>query len=442
MQIVIVGAGPTGLVLAGALSRRGHCVDVVDRDGGPGDEGTWQRKGVMQFHHAHAMRPQVSAVLQAELPEAHERWLELGAEPIVQSVPGAGQVSMGTRSRRETLERAIRSVIESEPGVRLHVGHARAIAQAARRASGVVLDDEVLAADLVLDASGRASRVTQALPRPAGLGATCAIAYVDRQYQLHPGAERGPLLSPIAWQAEYDGYQVIVFPHERGIFSVLFVRNTAHREFIPLRHDAVVDAVARTVPGLREWTDPQRARPLGAVLAGGTLSNHYRSQRDAGGNLRLTGLISVGDAVCTTTPNFGRGLALSLMQVKQLLHLIDHRDHDPRALSEAFDDWCEQEMRPWVQDHITMDDALARRWQGEDLDLSAPLPSDRILAASQIDPTIGRDAGPYLAMTGGPDVIRALEPRARAIYESGWRPPLADGPTRADITETIRRVAA
>jgi hypothetical protein len=114
-----------------------------------------------------------------------------------------------------------------------------------------------------------------------------------------------------------------VFPHEPGIFSVLFVRNAANREFVPLRHDAVFDAVARTVPGLREWTDPERAQPLGSVLAGGTLRNHYRSQRGADGQLRLPGLVSVGDAVCTTTPNFGRGSALSMLQVQELLRLID-----------------------------------------------------------------------------------------------------------------------
>lgn len=442
MRIAIVGAGPTGLVLAGSLARRGHRVDVVDRDAGPDADGTWPRKGVMQFHHAHGVRPQVSALLQAELPEAHQHWLGLGAEPMHQTVPGVGEIPLGTRSRRETLERAIRAVVETEPGVHLHVGHVRGIVQSGGRATGVALDDDSLPADLVLDASGRSSRVTDALPPPAGIGASCAIAYVDRQYQLHPGAEPGPLLNAIAWQAEYDGYQVIVFPHERGIFSVLFVRNTAHREFVPLRHDAVFDAVARTVPGLREWTDPQRARPIGPVLPGGTLRNHYRSQRGVDGRLRLPGLISVGDAVCTTTPNFGRGMALSLLQVQELLRLIGACGNDLVGVGEAFDDWCGAAMRPWVQDHMAMDDSIARRWLGEDLDLSLPLPSDRILAAAEIDSDIGRAAVPYLAMTGGPDVMRRLEPRARTVYEAGWRPRPAVGPTRAEIVETIRRVAA
>ena len=439
VRIAVIGAGPTGLVLAGSLARRGHSVDLVDRDPGPRGDGSWPRKGVMQFHHAHAVRPQVSAVLTAELPQAYQRWLELGAEPVVQTVPGVGDIPLGVRSRRETLERAIRSVVEVEPGVRLQVGHAGGIAATAGRACGVVLDDKVLSADLVLDASGRSSRVTGALPPPSGFGTSCAIAYVDRQYRLHCGAQPGPMLNPIAWQAEYDGYQVIVFLHERGIFSVLFVRNTAHREFAPLRHDAVFEAVARTIPGLREWTDPERAQPISPVLPGGTLRNHYRSQRGRNGSLRLPGLISVGDAVCTTTPNFGRGLALSMLQVQELLRLIDDRGDDPQAVGEAFDQWSEAAMRPWVEDHMIMDDALARRWLGEDIDLSRPLPSDRILAAAEIDPNIGRGAGGYLAMTSGPEAMRRLEPLARTVYQTGWRPRLAEGPTRFEITDTIRR---
>jgi 2-polyprenyl-6-methoxyphenol hydroxylase-like FAD-dependent oxidoreductase len=442
MRIAIVGAGPVGLVLAGSLARRGHRIDLVDRDPGPRDDGAWPRKGVMQFHHAHALRRQVADVLSAELPEVYERWLGMGAEPIILRGPDAQETLVGVRSRRETLERAIRTVVENEPGVRFHTGHVRGIASRSGRACGIDLAQDVLTADLVLDASGRSSRVTDALPPPPGFGASCAIAYVDRQYQLRAGAGPGPLLNPVAWQAEYDGYQVIVFPHERGIFSVLFVRNTAHREFVPLRHDAVFDAVARTVPGLREWTDPERAQPISSVLTGGTLRNHYRSQRGVDGRLRLPGLISVGDAVCTTTPNFGRGLALSMLQVQELLRLVEDRGEDPGAVGEAFADWCDVKMRPWVEDHMAMDDALARRWLGEDLDLSKPLPSDRILVASEIDPTISRVAAPYLAMTAGPDVMRGLEPRARAVYETGWRPRLADGPTRADIVETIRRVAA
>ena len=69
MRVIVVGAGPTGLFTAMALARRGHGVTVVDRDAGPQHDGSWSRRGVMQFHHPHAFRAQVVEALQAELPE-------------------------------------------------------------------------------------------------------------------------------------------------------------------------------------------------------------------------------------------------------------------------------------------------------------------------------------------------------------------------------------
>ena len=45
-------------------------------------------------------------------------------------------------------------------------------------------------------------------------------------------------------------------------------------------------------------------------------------------------------------------------------------------------------MRPWVEEHIRIDDAQRRRWLGADIDLTAKLPSDLIMKAAQVDPTI------------------------------------------------------
>jgi 2-polyprenyl-6-methoxyphenol hydroxylase-like FAD-dependent oxidoreductase len=72
MRAIIVGAGPTGLFTAMALARRGHDVVLVDRDPGPPASGTWQRKGVMQFHHAHTLRGPVVEALRAEMPDVLE----------------------------------------------------------------------------------------------------------------------------------------------------------------------------------------------------------------------------------------------------------------------------------------------------------------------------------------------------------------------------------
>ena len=437
MHTAIIGAGPAGLLLGAGLAQRGHEVTLVDRDTGPEEDGTWPRRGVMQFHHAHAFRGQGVDAVRAELPGAYDRLLDAGAEPVEVTVPGGGSIRVGMRCRRQTFETALRAAALCTPGLTLVTGPVDAVAAEDSRAVGLHVDGAELPADLVVDASGRASRATRSLrPHPV-VGGPCGIAYVDRQYQLREGAEPGPMVNPLAWEAELDGYQVLVFLHEQGTFSVVIIRPTVDRGLLPLRHEAAFDAACRAIPGLSDWTDPERARPTSPVLPGGTLMNCYRSQAGPGGDLALPGLLFVFDAVCTTTPNFGRGIATSLQQVAEVLRLVEVHGGDHVAVAEQFDAWCEVQMRPWVEDHVSMDDSSRRRWTGSDLDLSERIPSNLVLAAAEVDPSIGAATGPYLTMTGLPSTLDAVEPLARAVYETGWRPRPAAGPSRAELAELV-----
>ena len=70
MRVLVLGSGPTGLLTGASLAERGHEVTSVDRDPGPAADGTWRRRGVMQFEHAHGFRPQVAEVLQRRWPAA------------------------------------------------------------------------------------------------------------------------------------------------------------------------------------------------------------------------------------------------------------------------------------------------------------------------------------------------------------------------------------
>jgi 2-polyprenyl-6-methoxyphenol hydroxylase-like FAD-dependent oxidoreductase len=454
MRTVIIGAGPAGLVLGAALARRGAEVTLVDRDPGPPTSGPWARKGVMQFHHAHAIRSQVVATLRRELPEAYDRLLDVGAEPVEMPLPDGAMVIAGMRCQRSTYEQCVRTAVLTVPGVAMRTGHVDSVLEtadaAARRAAGVVVDGEALEADLVVDASGRSGRVNRDRRAPPSAGGVCGIAYVDRVYQLLPGAEPGPMLSPVAWQASCDGYQCLVFLHERGIFSALVIRSTDDRDLVDLRHNAAFDAAVGAIPGLAEWTDPERSRPVTDVLPGGTLKNAFRNQRGRDGRLALPGLLFVGDSVCTTTPNFGRGLATTMLQVDEVLRLLDAGvdvgGSVPTAqlaeLTESFDAWTEAAMRPWVEDHAVMDESLRRRWAGEDVDLSGPrLPSDLVMEAARVDERIAPAIGPYVAMQALPAVLDPVEPLARAVYQTGWRPRLSDGPSRAELVAIVAAAA-
>jgi 2-polyprenyl-6-methoxyphenol hydroxylase-like FAD-dependent oxidoreductase len=438
MQVAIIGAGPTGLFLGTGLARRGHEVTLVDRDPGPRPDGSWPRRGVMQFAHAHAFRPQVADALRAEMPEAYDAWLALGAEPIEMEIPGFGLVGAGTRSQRVTFERAVRGVAERQPGLRLRLGHVEGVEVERGRAVGIRVDGAGLTADLVIDASGRSGRATRGLGPRFAVGGPCAIVYTDRLYQLRPGAEPGPLVNPIAWQGDFTGFQVLVFVHERGIFSVLIIRNKDDAALLALREAKAFEAACRAIPALAEWTDPERARPLGPVLPGGNLMNHYGAQTGLDGGLLLPGLVFAGDTVCTTTPNFGRGVTTSLLQARELLRLVDVPGADLRELGEEFDVWCNAHMRPWAEDHVHMDDQASRRWRGEEIDLGRRLPSDLIMMAGRVEPRIDEAAGAYLTMTEGPACLDQVEPLARAVYAGGWRPTPTPGPTRDELAEIVR----
>jgi 2-polyprenyl-6-methoxyphenol hydroxylase-like FAD-dependent oxidoreductase len=235
---------------------------------------------------------------------------------------------------------------------------------------------------------------------------------------------------------------VILFLHERGIFSVLIVRPVDEPDLVHLRRTDVFEAACRAVPGLATWTDPDRSRPITDVLTGGALVNHYRGQTGADGALALPGLVFVGDAVCTTTPMFGRGVTTSFLQAREVLRLIDEHGTDAVTVGESFDAWCAVNMQPWVDDHVRMDDTARRLWAGDDLDLDARLPSNLIMAAAQVDPSIAPALGPYLSMEAGPSCLDAVEPRARAVYASGWRSGFDPGPSRRELVELVRSTVA
>ena len=434
MHTAVVGAGPTGLYTAIALARRGHEVTAIDRDPGPDGNGSWNRRGVMQFHHPHGFRQQVVEALLAEMPEVWDGLITAGAVPS--TLPDQPERVVGLRCRRLIFERVLRSAAEAERGVTVRTGHVDDVCCERGRAVGVRVDGHQVDADLVVDASGRAGRLTRTFRAPAE-GGDCGIAYVSRQYHLLPGAQNGPMNAPFGMVAIYPGYMAIMFIHDNRTFSTLIARASTDRPMATLRFQEAFEAASRAIPSLAAWTEPDRSQPITPVLPGGRLYNTYRTQLNDAGEIAVSGLIFAGDAVCTTNPSVGRGVATSLMQAQRLVGLLDEHQRDFTSCSLEFDHWCAENIKPWFCDHVYWDAELIRRWSGHDVDLTRPLPSDLIMAATAVDPEMLKIVGPYMAMVALPASLAAVEPRAREIYASGWRPPVPEGPTRNELAELI-----
>ena len=341
----------------------------------------------------------------------------------------------GVLSRRETLERALRQAAGRQPGLTLRTGHVDGLVVEGGRVRGAVVDGTPVDADLVVDASGRSGRVaarTRAERVAAELDGDCGLAYVDRTYRLREGASPGPMSMSLGFMGELSGYQFLVFLHERGHFSVVLVRPTADAELKRLHAPVAFDAACAAIPVLSDWTDPTRAVPTSDVLVGGALRNVYRSQT------LLPGLVTVGDAVATTTPTRGRGVAMACLQVEALLAAA-RRGRRPGHRGGPLRGLVHGNIKPWVEDHLAIDGGMVKRWQGEDIDLRRPLTSDLIadaVAGRSADRAVRRrllhdDRAPRHPAAGRAARPRRLRARLATPSGRGARPRRARRDPRA-----------
>jgi 2-polyprenyl-6-methoxyphenol hydroxylase-like FAD-dependent oxidoreductase len=431
MRVVVVGAGPVGIMTAIGLARQRHTVTLIDRDPGPAPDGAWVRKGVMQFRQPHGFRPTVHRALSEVLPDLWDTLVATGCEPV--AIPGAPAGTFSLRARRATFERGMRWALAAEPGVTLRVGHADAIVAEGSTLVGVRVDGAVVEAGCVVVATGRAGHLGRAF-RASRHTVACGMSYVSRMYRGRPGTE--PVASPGPIGAMAEGYLTIVFPHDEHTLSTLIVRPTTDTCFVGLRDTAVFDRVAAHIPNLAPWVDPARYEPITDPMPGGGLANTYQSVLDEAGRCALPGLLFVGDAVLTTNPQAGRGISTGFAQARTLLRLLA-RETDLASVAVEFDAWATTNLRPWFDDHVYWDATLLRRWAGADIELDARIPSDVVSAAAEVDPAITPAAMAYNSMTALPGVLDPFQERARAVLRTGWRPPIAAGPSRADLARLV-----
>jgi 2-polyprenyl-6-methoxyphenol hydroxylase-like FAD-dependent oxidoreductase len=437
MRTVVVGGGPIGTICAMALARQGDDVIVVDRDPGPPAAGGWRRQGVMQFLLPHFFRPIVRQVLAATLPDVWDALIAAGGVPA--RPPGFPAEVTGLQCRRSTFEQVLWAAARRERHLAQRTGHADRLITRHGRAAGVVVDGQVVDADIVIAAVGRASRFADEARAPAE-GADSGFSYAARMYRARPGAELPSSGMPMA--SLHRGYLAMVFPQDDRTLSALIVRASADKELAELRHNHRFDAVAPLIPLLAPWTDPGQFEPITGVMAGGGLANSYRGQLDEDGRVAVPGVFFLGDAVCTTFPAAGRGVSLGLGQAQALISMLARSRGDLRDNAEQFDAWCAANIEPWYEDHRYCDAAMLRRFNGEDIDIEAPIPSDVVCAAAAEDPAIWPAARPYLGMQALPSVLDAVQDKVRVVLRTGWRPPYAAGPARDELAGLLREPTA
>ena len=390
MRVVIAGAGIAGLASALALARDGHTVTVVERDATPMPASAdaafseWARTGAPQVRHSHAFLARLRNLLADRAPDVLERLLAAGAteirftehlpETLTDRSPRPGDDQLvALACRRTTFEWVLRRCALECPGVTLRDGveitgveitgveitgveitGARVTGATVRGAAG----DEVLAADLFVDATGPRGGSDRWLAEagivePAAEVHESGIVYLSRFYRLRPGAEMPIGEGPIA--GDLGHLKFAVFVGDNATFSVTLAVPADDRALRrPLAHPEGFELAAATLVPAREWLDGRAESITGVHLMAG-LRNRKR-MFVAGGEPIVGGFAAVGDASVCTNPLYGRGCSLALVHAYGLADAVRAHPGDDRGALLAFDAFTTEELDPWYRAAVLQDE--------------------------------------------------------------------------------------
>ncbi|MBX6342957.1 MAG: FAD-dependent monooxygenase, partial [Thermomicrobiaceae bacterium] len=334
-RIVILGSSVAGLLSAMQLARAGHDVTVIEREpraavAPPGGTLPAPRAGAPHAVQTHMLLGRAAAEIRQALPDVYAGLLAAGVVEfdLVEHMPAsiadrarrAGDADLvALQTRRHTLDRVLVEAAEATPGLDLRFGVAPVGLQLVDdgrtppRVTGVeVAGGERLVADIVIDASGRRTRVPSWL---AAFGVTlpsesweCGLVYFTRHYRIRPGIAPPPLNQIASARAMLPSLVILWVPADNGTAMLAEAVLTEDALLKRVHRADCFEAVARAVPAIEPWLSC--ADPMTEVFGMGALRNTLRRVvRD--GRPLVRGLHLVGDAACTTNPTLARGLSLA-----------------------------------------------------------------------------------------------------------------------------------
>ncbi|MDW6064161.1 NAD(P)/FAD-dependent oxidoreductase [Streptomyces sp. NPDC000941] len=366
-RAVVLGGGWTGMLTAHVLSRHLADVTVVERDILP--DGPEHRKGQPQARHVHILWSSGATIADGFLPGTIDRLLAAGARRIgfqrdLVTLTASGwqyrfpSTAFAIMCTRPLLDWTVRQAILADGRIRVRQGtEVVELAGGKERVTGVLVRDvasggapELIEADLVVDATGRASRLG---PWLAALGlpsveqdvVDAGIGYATRMFKAPDGAGGG--FPPVNVAADHlmrqPGRFGVVYPQEGGRWLVTL---TATRGASLPTHEDEFNGFAKTLrhPIVSDLMGV--AEPIGSIF-----------QSRSGANRRLypermpqwpEGLLIIGDSLAAFNPIYGHGMSAAARGAEALDRQLSGGGFAEggtrqvqRALSEVVDD-------PWV----------------------------------------------------------------------------------------------
>ncbi|MEU9451687.1 FAD-dependent monooxygenase [Streptomyces sp. NPDC048277] len=348
---IVIGGSTAGLLTASVLATRFHEVTVVEADRLPA--GPEPRKGLPQARHAHLLWSGGVAALEDLLPGITGELVGKGAalidvmKDLVSKAPSGQWFRRFTDSRhsmivcsRDLLDAVVRADVLGRRGVTLRDGiRVAGLVGDRDRVTGIRLPDGsgpgVLHADLVIDASGRASRTPAwltelGLPPVVERVVDAGVAYASRVYEAPPATTALPRYPVVNVQADprnAPGRGGILIPVEGGRWLVTVSGTRGGRptadpaEFGHFALTGLKDPIiGRLIADAKPLTDPVTTR---------STANRRRYYENA--PAWPEGFAVVGDAVAGYNPVYGHGLSVAAQSALAVREVLGGHGADARG---------------------------------------------------------------------------------------------------------------
>lgn len=347
---VVVGASLAGLLAGRALARHFEKVTILERDdlaaiasGGP-------RRGVPQARHVHVLLRGGLDAVESLLPGIGSEldgcgvltdmsselwWFHFGVWKL--------RFPSGITSffcDRLALERAIRRRVEAIGNIELRSGAtAEGLLAEGGRVTGVQVANQEkpqIAADLVIDASGRGSRAPQWLadlgyPRPEVSEVGVDVGYASRLYRIPADCEHDWKVMAIFPRPPETKRVGMMYPLAGG--RMLVTLGGWCGDHPPTDDEGYTDFAA-TLPAPDIHRFVEAADPLTPIVVHRFPSNlRRRYERSA---RWPEGFAVVGDAACSFNPIYGQGMSVGALQAEALDQALASRSFRKPGFARGF----------------------------------------------------------------------------------------------------------
>ncbi|WP_423059626.1 NAD(P)/FAD-dependent oxidoreductase [Bacillus safensis] len=348
-RAIVIGGGITGMLAAKVLLTFYHQVLIIEKDELP--DSPENRLGTPQAFHPHRMLPLGKQIVERLFPGYTKELLEMGGynswHQTSRFMTKDGELVLTDTeetavTRRAMLEWVLMQRMLREERVQFlekHEAIALLFEEETTKVSGLQVKDRrikpgiinKMSADLVIDTSGRMSKLPKwlksagrTLPQTDEL--IVSLGYSTRYYQIPPEA---PNLEPMVIVGQ-PNKQIPTGLFERVDHDLVAVLLSAAGgshypttdadqfdvETARLTNPSIAEAITHLIP----YTEPKGFRVPACVR------NHYEQMEDW-----PSGLLVMGDALCTLDPIHGQGMTKAALEAQTLDRLLKQAQKNERV---------------------------------------------------------------------------------------------------------------